>query len=98
MIFNISIVPLLISVNIKVKFINGIIESIGVVVIPIINAIIPGKNDINVRGVNALCASLNVFDVLAILIHNPLIKNEYAIITIIANIIVDGEYMTSIPS
>ena len=52
--FNKFIVPLFISVNINVKFTNGIIESIGVVVIPIINAIIPGKNDINVNGVNAL--------------------------------------------
>ena len=38
-------------------------------------------------GVNALWASLNVFDVLAIAIHNPLTKNEYAIITKTANTI-----------
>ena len=97
-IFNISIVPLLISVNINVKFKNGTIESIGVVVIAIINAIIPGKNDINVKGVNALCASLNVFDVLAIEMHNPLIKKEYAIITTTANNILIGENIVSIPS
>lgn len=97
-IFTTFIVPLLISVNSNVKFKNGTKESIGVVVIPIINAIIPGKKDINVRGVNALCASLNVLEVLAIAIHNPLIKKEYAIITITANTIVSGEYITSIPS
>ena len=74
------------SVNNSVKFRNGIIESIGVVSTPTINAIIPGKNDINVSGVKALCASLNVFDLLAIDMHKPLMKNEYAIITIIANI------------
>ena len=52
----------------------------------------------NVNGVNALCASLNVFDVLAIEIHKPLMKKEYAIITTIAKIIVIGVNIISIPS
>jgi hypothetical protein len=51
----------------------------------IINAIIPGKNEIKVTGVRALCASLNVFDLLAIAIHKPLISKEYPIITIHEN-------------
>ena len=78
------IFPAVISVNIVVKFKNGIIDISGVVVIPIIKAIIPGNNDINVNGVRALWASLNVLEVEAIAIHSPLIKNEYVIITIIA--------------
>ena len=78
------IFPAVISVNMVVKFRNGIIAISGVVLIPIIKAIIPGNNDINVNGVSALCASLNVFDVDAIAIHSPLIKNEYVIITTIA--------------
>ena len=41
-----------------------------------INAISDGNNDINVSGVKALCASLNDFDLLAIAMHSPLIKNE----------------------
>ena len=52
-----------------------------VVLIPIIKAIIPGKSDINVNGVKALCAYLNALEVDAIAIHNPLIKNEYVTIT-----------------
>ena len=76
--------PAVISVNMVVKFKNGIIAINGVVVIPIIKAIIPGNNDINVNGVRALWASLNVLEVEAIAIHSPLIKNEYVIITIIA--------------
>lgn len=78
------IFPAVISVNMVVKFKNGIIDINGVVVIPIIKAIIPGNNDINVNGVRALCASLNVFDVDAIAIHSPLIKKEYVIITMMA--------------
>ena len=50
----ILILPAVISVNIVVKFKNGIIEINGVVVIPIIKAIIPGKRDIKVKGVKAL--------------------------------------------
>ena len=69
--------PAVISVNMVVKFKNGIMLLNDVVVIPIIKAIIPGNKDINVNGVRALCASLNVFDVEAIAIHSPLIKNEY---------------------
>ena len=40
----------------------------------------------NVIGVNALCASLNVEDLLDTAIHIPLIRKEYAIITTKANI------------
>ena len=68
--------PLVISVKIKVKLINGIKAKILVVWILIIKAIIPGKNEIKVRGVKALCASLNVLELLAIAIHKPLIKKE----------------------
>ena len=78
------IFPAVISVNMVVKFKNGIIAISGVVVIPIIKAIIPGKSDINVNGVKALWASLNVFDVDAMAIHSPLIKKEYVIITMMA--------------
>ena len=62
------------------------------------NAIIPGNIDINVSGVSALCASLNVFDVLAIAIDKPLIKSEYVIITIIANIVASKDKFIFIPS
>ena len=86
------------SVNITVKFKNGIIDNNGVPSTPTINAIIPGKNEINVNGVNALCASLNVFDVLAIAMHRPLMKNEYAIITTTANIKLSAVNIISIPS
>ena len=72
----ISIFPALISVNINVKFKNGTIANNGVVVILIIKAIILGKKDMNVNGVSALWASLNVLDILAIAIHNPLINKE----------------------
>ena len=78
------ILPAVISVNIVVKFKNGIIDINGVVVTPIMKAIIPGNKDMNVNGVSALCASLNVFDVDAIAIHSPLIKKEYVIITMMA--------------
>jgi len=44
----------------------------------------------NVNGVNALCASLKVLELLAIAMHNPLIKNEYAIIIITDNNILIG--------
>ena len=72
------------SVNSNVKFKNGIIESKALVFISIMNAINPGKKEMNVSGVKALWASLKVLDLLAIAIHRPLIKNEYAIITIMA--------------
>lgn len=75
------IFPAVISVNMVVKFKNGITDINGVVVIPTMNAIIPGNRDINVNGVKALCASLKVFDVDAIAIQSPLIKKEYVIIT-----------------
>lgn len=75
------IFPAVISVNMVVKFKNGITDINGVVVIPTMKAIIPGNKDINVNGVKALCASLNVLDVDAIAIQSPLIKKEYVIIT-----------------
>ena len=78
------IFPAVISVNMVVKFKNGMIAINGVVVIPIMKAIIPGNKDMNVNGVRALCASLNVLEVEAIAIHSPLIKKEYVIITIMA--------------
>ena len=96
--FNIFIFPAEISVNIIVKFINGIIEYKGVVSNSTINTIKLGKNDINVNGVNALCASLNVLDVLAIEILNPLINIEYAIITTTANTKLIGVYIIFMPS
>ena len=74
------------------------IAKIGVVERFIIKATIPGKKDIKVNGVNALCASLNVLEVLAMAIHNPLTKKEYAIITTTANRMVIGSYMILIPS
>lgn len=92
------IFPAVISVNMVVKFKNGIIAINGVVVIPIMNAIIPGNKDINVNGVKALCASLKVFDVLAMDMHSPLTNNEYAIITTIAKIMLDALYIISTPS
>ena len=75
--------PLAISVNIILKFINGIIDKIALLLIFNKNTIIPGKNAINVSGVRALCASLKDADILAIAIHNPLIIIEKAIIIII---------------
>ena len=81
---NMLMFPAVISVNMVVKFKNGMIAINGVVVIPIMKAIIPGNKDMNVNGVRALCASLNVLEVEAIAIHSPLIKNEYVIITTIA--------------
>lgn len=83
-IYKAFIFPAVISVNMVVKFKNGIIAIKGVVVIPIMKAIIPGNKETNVNGVSALCASLNVFDVDAMAIHSPLIKKEYVIITMMA--------------
>ena len=57
-------------------------DNTGVNLIFIIKAIIPGKKVIKVNGVKALCASLKVFALLAIAIHNPLINKEYATIII----------------
>ena len=87
-IFITFILPALVSLNIIEKFKNGIIEYSVVVGIPTINAIIPGNIAKNVNGVKALCASLNVFDILAIAIDNPLINKEYIIIIMIEIIIV----------
>lgn len=75
-IFRILIFPAVISSNNRVKFKNGTSDNKVDEEISSINAIIPGKKAINVNGVNELCASLNVLDLLAIAIHNPLIKNE----------------------
>lgn len=74
--FNQFAFPAVRSVKTTVKFKNGIMDNIGVPVTPIIKAIIPGKKDIKVSGVRALCASLKVLDVLAIAIHSPLMKIE----------------------
>ena len=63
------------------------IDNNGEDAILIINATIPGKKDINVKGANALCDSLKVFEPLAIEIHNPLINIEYVIIMNMAMII-----------
>ena len=64
------------SVKINVKFKNGTRERRALVFKLIKNAIIPGKNDINMTGVRALCASLNVLHLLATAIFNPLIRKE----------------------
>lgn len=50
----ISITPLFTSVNINVKFKNGIKDKPKEVLVFIKNAIILGKKDKNVKGVNAL--------------------------------------------
>ena len=49
-----SMVPAVRSVKTTVKFKNGIMDISGVPVIPIIKAIIPGKKEMKVSGVNAL--------------------------------------------
>ena len=74
--FMYSTFPFVMSVNNIVKFRNGTKDNTTFVLIFIMKAIIPGKNDINVSGVNALCALLNVADLLATAIQSPLIKNE----------------------
>ena len=66
----------MISVKIIVIFKNGMNAIRLLEGMLIMKAIIPGKNEINVSGVRALCASLNVFDFEAIAIQRPLIKNE----------------------
>ena len=68
-------------------------DNSGVAEMSIINAIIPGKNEINVSGVKALWASLNVFEVLAMEMHNPLINIEYAIIINNPTTILDALYI-----
>lgn len=75
-IFNIFALLFVISVKSNVKFKNGTQERTGVVSKFIMKAIIPGKKEINVKGVSALCASLKDFWRDAIDIHRPLIKNE----------------------
>ena len=75
------------SLNTNEKFKNGTIDNKVLLFTPTINAIIPGNNAINVRGVNALWASLKLLHILAIAIHKPLINNENTIITKILIII-----------
>lgn len=86
------------SSNNRVKFKNGTKDKRAEDFISIINAIIPGKKEINVSGVNALCASLKVLDLLAIAMHNPLIKKEYEIITTIENIRLPKDSIKFVPS
>ena len=74
------------------------IDNNGEDAILIINATIPGKKDTNVKGANALCDSLKVFEPLAIEIHNPLINIEYVIIMNMAMIILWALYIIFIPS
>ena len=64
------------SFKTMVKFKKGIIDINIEDLIPTIKAIMPGNNEINVKGVKALWASLKVLDRLAIAIHKPLIKKE----------------------
>ena len=70
------IFPLATSVKFILKLMKGIIESKALLGILIRNTIMPGKNEINVNGVKALWASLNVLDMLATAIHKPLIIME----------------------
>ena len=70
----------------------------GVVFTLIMKAIIPGNKDIKVNGVKALCASLNVLHVLAIDIHNPLMKKEYTTMIMKAIIMVIGVNIMFKPS
>ena len=80
--------PLVISVNITLKLINGMIDNNQLFDMFNMKAIIPGKKAMNVSGVKALWASLKVFDILAIAIHKPLIMIENAMIIIIELIII----------
>ena len=80
------ILPAVISVNSRVNFKNGTKESNKLLFTLIIKAIMPAKKEIKVSGVKALWASLKVLHLLAIAIHKPLIKKEYAMITIRAKI------------
>ena len=70
-----------ISLNNNEKFKNGIIDVSTELSTSIIETIRPGKTTIKVKGVKALRASLKLLALLATAIHNPLIRNEYAIIT-----------------
>ena len=76
---------------------NGTIESAVVVLRFNINTISPGNIAINVNGVKALWASLNVLHLLAIAIAKPLINNEYVIITNKANIVVGIDNVKDVP-
>ena len=69
------------SWNNNTKFKHGTNERTKDDEILIINAIIPGKNEINVNGVKALCASLKVLHLLATAMHTPAINIEYKTIT-----------------
>ena len=80
--------PLVISVNMTLKLINGMIDNNQLFDMFNMKAIIPGKKAMNVSGVKALWASLKVFDILAIAIHKPLIMIENAMIIIIELIII----------
>ena len=80
--------PLVISVNITLKLINGMIDNNQLFDMFNMKAIIPGKKAMNVSGVRALWASLKVLDILAIAIHKPLIIIENAIIITIELIII----------
>ena len=86
------------SVNMRVKFKNGTKDSTALDLTSTIKAIILGKNEMNVSGVKALWASLNVFDLEAIAMHRPLIKKEYATMTMKANMRLgmDGISVTSL--
>lgn len=80
--------PLVISVNITLKLINGMIDNNQLFDMFNMKAIIPGKKAMNVSGVRALWASLKVLDILAIAIHKPLIIIENAMIITIELIII----------
>ena len=80
--------PLVISVNMMLKLINGIIDNNQLFDMFNMKAIIPGKKAMNVSGVKALWASLKVLDILAIAMHKPLIMIENAIIITIELIII----------
>lgn len=68
--------PLVRSVNNKEKFKKGTSARKKFVLILIIKAINPGKKEIKVNGVSALCASLKLLERLAIAIDKPLIRKE----------------------
>ena len=80
--------PLVISVNITLKLINGMIDNNQLLDMFSMKAIIPGKKAMNVSGVKVLWASLNDLDILAIAIHKPLIMIENAMIITIELIII----------
>lgn len=74
--FSTSTEPFVISVKRSVKFKNGTKEKRALDLISTMKAIILGKNEMNVIGVRALWASLNVLDLEAMEMHRPLIKKE----------------------